>query len=140
MHHVNTSSINLLIYLINQLKSFTSNNFIHTTHGRFWSNPYKSGMFLTVPKQSSGLSVGSPLIQHWFHFLKPYTHGHFRPHTYQNTIYCINYIKRCPNSPWTVQTRLQKFQQLGPKFWDRSTRSFKASKTTQSSTKHLNKV
>ena len=46
--------------------------------------------------------------------------GYFRPHTHQNTIYCINYDTTTRNSPYTVQNGFKIFQQFGPKFWDRS--------------------
>ena len=50
-------------------------------------------------------------------------HGHSRPHTHQHTIYLRNYEINTQNSPNTVTdypNGLQKFQQFGPKFWDRS--------------------
>ena len=50
-------------------------------------------------------------------------HGHSRPHTYQSTIYGINYTIWHPNSPWTVTDcpiGFLNFSHFGPKFWDRS--------------------
>ena len=50
-------------------------------------------------------------------------HGHFRSHTHQHTIYFINYETNTSNSPYKVTdcpNGLQKFQQFGFKFWDRS--------------------
>ena len=50
-------------------------------------------------------------------------HGHFRPHTHQNVIYCINQYPRCPNSPCTITDcpkRLQQFSHFSSKFWNRS--------------------
>ena len=52
-------------------------------------------------------------------YCEPEIHGHFRPHTHQNMIYCINQRLRCPNSPCTVTDcpkRLQQFSHLGSKF------------------------
>ena len=54
---------------------------------------------------------------------EPEFHGHSRPHTYQSTIYGINYTIRHPNSPWTVTdcpSGFLNFSHFGPKFWDRS--------------------
>ena len=41
------------------------------------------------PKPSSGLSVGSPLTKHWFHFVEPRIHGHFWPHTHSKPLSCL---------------------------------------------------
>ena len=40
-------------------------------------------------KPSSGLSVGSPLTKHRFHFVEPRIHGHFRPHTQPKPLSCL---------------------------------------------------
>ena len=53
---------------------------------------------------------------------EPENHGHFRPHTHQNMIYCINQYPRCPNSPYTTTDYTKRapkiltfwFQDLGP--------------------------
>ena len=79
----------------------------------FWSNQCKPGHFLTVPKQAVGCLWAA-------HSLSFENHGHFRPHTHQIIIYCINYHTSHPNSPWTVQNGLQKFPHFGLKIWDRS--------------------
>ena len=68
---------------------------------------------------SSGLSVGSPLTKHRFHFVKPKSMAIFRPNNTQTIIYCINYNTNHPNSLWTVQNEFQIFPQFSPKFWDR---------------------
>ena len=66
----------------------------------------------------------------------------FRPHTHHNMIYFINYEINTQNSPYTVTdypNGLQKFPLFGPKFWDRSN-DHSRPQSTQSSTKHLNKM
>ena len=57
---------------------------------------------------------------------EPEIHGHFQPRTHQPTFYFINYETNTPNNPYTVtdcpnglQKFSKKFQQFGPKFWDR---------------------
>ena len=63
-------------------------------------------------------------------FCEPENHGHFRPHTHQNMIYCINQYPRCPNSPCTITDCLKRLQQFFT-FWfqvlELIKRSFKAS-------------
>ena len=54
---------------------------------------------------------------------EPEFHSHFRPHTHHNTIYFIIYEINIQNSPNTVTNYpngLQKLQQFGLKFYDRS--------------------
>ena len=102
-----------------QFKPFIQAIFHAINIWTFWSNQYKPGLFLIVPKQEVGCpwaahspSIGSTLWNR--------NHGHFRPHTHQIIIYCINYHTSRPNSPWTVQNGLQKFPHFCPKIWDRS--------------------
>ena len=139
-HYVNTlnSCINLL-FPHNSSHSFQQ---FHTkTHGHLWSISHKLGLFLQSQNRESGLSVGSPLIQHRFNFGGTKFHSHFRPHTHQNTIYCINHDPRYPNSPYTITdcpNEFHKFSHFGPKFWDRSN-GHSRPQSTQAFTKHLNK-
>ena len=52
---------------------------------------------------------------------EPEIHGHFRPHTQQNIIYCVNYDSRCPNSPHpsrTAHNGPKDFSHFGSKFWN----------------------
>ena len=61
--------INILILIQFQVIHYKQ-YFAYNTHGPFSAQPSKLGLFLTVPKHSSGLSVGSPLTKHRFHFVE----------------------------------------------------------------------
>ena len=135
------SYINLLISLIYQLKPFISYNFIHTIHGRFWSNSSQPGLFLTVPKTEQWAVLGQPTQHTSVPLCGTEFHGRSRPHTHQNTIYCINHDPRYPKNPHTVMdcpNGFQKFSHFGPKFWDRSN-GHSRPQSTQAFIKHLNK-
>ena len=88
--------------------------------GPFHTNP---GLFLTVPKQSKWAVRGQPTHQTFVPLFGTDFHGHFRPHTHQHTICCINYETNTQNSPYTVTdcpNLSQTFSQFGSKIWDRS--------------------
>ena len=111
------SCINLFISLINQLKPFISTNFIHTTHRPFWSNSSQLELFLTVPKTKQWAVRGQPTQHTSVPLCGTEFHGHSRPHAHQNTIYCINYDPRRPNSPYTVTDCLNEFPKIStPRF------------------------
>ena len=89
-----------------QFKPFILAIFHANNTWTFWSNQCKPGLFLTVPKPSSGLSVGSPLTKHWFHFVKPrpwpfpasYTPKHNSQHKSSH-----NHLKQSLHCPKRVQ-------------------------------------
>ena len=69
----------MLFIFQHNIKQFLMDHFGPTTIRTVLSNP----------KPSSGLSVGSPLTKHRFHFVEPRTHGHFRPHTHPKPLSCL---------------------------------------------------
>ena len=132
-----------LTYLFPLNSSHSFQPISYTPHmdlfGPIHTNP---GLFLTVPKQSKWAVRGQLTHQTFVPLFETDFHGHFRPHTHQHTIYCINYETTTQNSPYIVTdcpNGFKKFPYFGPKFWDRSN-SHSRPQTTQSSTKHLNKV
>ena len=63
-----------------------------TTNKQFHMDHFCPTTIRTVfnsPKPSSGLSVGSPLTKHRFHFVELRIHGHFRPHTHPKPLSCL---------------------------------------------------
>ena len=83
----------------------------------------QTGTVFTVPKQSKWAVRGQ--LTHPTSVLLCGTKfpSHFRPHTYQNTIYCINHDTNTQFSPYTATdcpNGFQKFSHFGPKFWVRS--------------------
>ena len=76
--------------------------------------------FFYSPKTEQWAVYGQPTHQTLVPLCETENHGHFRPYTHQNIIYCNYYHTTTQNSLYTVQNEFKIFQQFGPKFWDRS--------------------
>ena len=83
--------------------------------GQFHTNP---GLILTVPKQNSGLSIGSPLTQHQFHFVGQNSmpiFGLLLTKTQFITQFTTQIVLHCHGlSKWVPKISALRFQNLGP--------------------------
>ena len=112
-----------LTYLFPLNSSYSFQPTSYTPHidvfGPIHTNPE---LFLTVPKQSKWAVRGQPTHQTFVPIFVTDFHGHFRSHTHQHTIYCINYETITKNSPYTVTDSpngSQKFSHFDSKIWDK---------------------
>ena len=118
--------------------SHSFQQFKHTTHGRFLSNSHNPGLILTVSKIQQWAVHGQPTRPTSVPLCEPEIHGHFRPHTHQNMIWCINHNPSSLNSPWTVQNGSKNSKNYVPSLGTDKTAPHGLSHT-QPSTKYLNK-
>ena len=102
---------------------------IHTkTHGHLWPISHKPGTVFNSPETQQWAVHGQPTCPTSVPPFGTEFLTHFLSYKHQSIIYRTNYDTKLPNSPrplifWAVtatQRIPKKFQQFGPKFWDRS--------------------
>ena len=120
------------------LSSSQFNTIQATTHGRFFVQFTQLGTDFNHPKIEQWVVQGQPTHPTSVPLCEPEIDGHFPASCTPQHNLLNKFQHKQPKKSVDCPNELQKFQQFGPKFWDRSNGPSRP-QSTQQSTKHLNK-